>query len=56
MIERLYSHSIYSRDGLGIIGVREPNNAEIVDKINEIIDVVNQLCEQMQKGAENDRS
>lgn len=41
MIEKLHSHPMYTDDGRGITGFIRPNTSEIVDKLNEIIDVVN---------------
>lgn len=41
MIEKLHSHFIKADDGLGIVGILKPSTTEIVDKLNEIIDVVN---------------
>lgn len=54
MIEKLHSHPVYTSDGLGITGLIRPSTSEIVDKLNEIIDIINQLYEQCQKGAENE--
>lgn len=41
MIENLHSHPMYTNDGRGVIGFIRPSTSEIVDKLNEIIDVVN---------------
>lgn len=41
MIEKLHSHPMYTDDGSGITGFIRPSTSEIVDKINEIIGVVN---------------
>lgn len=43
MIEKLHSHPIYTDDGRGITGLIRPSTSEIIDKLNEIIDVVNSL-------------
>lgn len=40
MIERLYNHEIVDRAGT-IYGFRSPDNGEIVEKLNEIIDYLN---------------
>lgn len=54
MIEKLYEHTVTDPCG-DIIGTREPNIREIKDKINEIIDVVNQLTEDKNKDIETDK-
>lgn len=41
MIEKLHNHPVYTEDGRGITGIIVPSSSEIVDKLNEIIDVVN---------------
>lgn len=41
MIDKLHSHPIYNNDGRGMTGFVRPSTSEIVDKLNEIIDVVN---------------
>ena len=54
MIEKIYERVVTDGNG-GIIGVREPNNSELKDKLNEIIDVINQLTEDKNKDIETDK-
>lgn len=44
MIQPLYPHNIVDHTG-AVYGVRQPDNQEIVEKINEIIEVLNKLIE-----------
>lgn len=47
IIDKLDQHYITKRDGgyICVTGTREPNNAELREKINEIIDVINYIAE-----------
>lgn len=48
MIEKLeyYSSGSTSRDGLYVLWERHPNQEDIVEKINEIIDYINNADEE----------
>lgn len=41
MIEKLQRYPLYYQSGEFIVGWRTPNDREIVEKINEIIDIIN---------------
>ena len=43
MIENLCKYSVYDRLGGNIIEEKAPDNYELMEKINELIDAVNEL-------------
>lgn len=51
MIDPLHFHNIIGPDG-SVIGVQAPDNTELMDKINEIIEVVNKLTKEQEPAQE----
>lgn len=48
MIEQLYEERICDRDG-NLYGMRAPNNWELMEKINELVEEVNRLKEKLEE-------
>ena len=47
MIDKLSWRNVWGNNGVveGYVATRAPNNAELTEKVNEIIDVLNKLLE-----------